>query len=106
MRAHQPGSTPIDIPETVPNPVHTPAPCARTGAGADQSAGKGARKSNRTGRFRLAAATPRAISSPISITLQRDTERRPRNSDRQFHSNVKINHRAEIVARDDQPMMF
>jgi hypothetical protein len=26
MRAHQPGSTPIDIPETVPNPVHTPAP--------------------------------------------------------------------------------
>ena len=26
MRAHQPGSTPIDIPETVPNPAHTPAP--------------------------------------------------------------------------------
>ena len=26
MRAHQPGSTPIDIPETVPNPLHTPAP--------------------------------------------------------------------------------
>src|SRR6516162_4959479 len=23
MRAHQPGSTPIDIPETVPNPAHT-----------------------------------------------------------------------------------
>ena len=29
MRAHQPGSTPIDIPETVPNPAYTPAP-ART----------------------------------------------------------------------------
>jgi hypothetical protein len=26
MRAHQPGSMPIDIPETVPNPAHTPAP--------------------------------------------------------------------------------
>ena len=26
MRAHQPGSTPIDIPETVPNPAYTPAP--------------------------------------------------------------------------------
>jgi hypothetical protein len=26
MKAHQPGSTPIDIPETVPNPAHTPAP--------------------------------------------------------------------------------
>ena len=26
MRAHQPGSIPIDIPETVPNPAHTPAP--------------------------------------------------------------------------------
>ena len=26
MRAHQPGSTPIDIPETLPNPTHTPAP--------------------------------------------------------------------------------
>ena len=26
MRAHQPGSTPIDIPESVPNPAHTPAP--------------------------------------------------------------------------------
>jgi hypothetical protein len=26
MRAHQPGSTPIDIPETVPNPAHTPTP--------------------------------------------------------------------------------
>jgi hypothetical protein len=26
MRAHQPGSTPIDIPETVPNPAHNPAP--------------------------------------------------------------------------------
>ena len=26
MRAHQPGSTPIDIPETVQNPAHTPAP--------------------------------------------------------------------------------
>ena len=26
MRAHQPGSTHIDIPETVPNPAHTPAP--------------------------------------------------------------------------------
>jgi len=26
MRAHQPGSTPIDIPATVPNPAHTPAP--------------------------------------------------------------------------------
>ena len=25
MRAHQPGSTPIDIPETVPNPAYTPA---------------------------------------------------------------------------------
>ena len=26
MRAHQPGSIPIDIPETVPNPAYTPAP--------------------------------------------------------------------------------
>ncbi len=26
MRAHQPGSTPIDIPETIPNPVYTPRP--------------------------------------------------------------------------------
>ncbi|MGA7022970.1 MAG: hypothetical protein WB036_09290 [Pseudolabrys sp.] len=26
MRAHQPGSTLIDIPETVPNPAYTPAP--------------------------------------------------------------------------------
>src|SRR6188474_1074444 len=26
MRAHQPGSTPIHIPETVPNPAYTPAP--------------------------------------------------------------------------------
>ncbi len=26
MRAHQPGSTPIDIPETVPNPAYTPRP--------------------------------------------------------------------------------
>ena len=26
MRTHQPGSTPIDIPETVPNPAYTPAP--------------------------------------------------------------------------------
>ena len=26
MRAHQPGSTPIDISETVPNPAYTPAP--------------------------------------------------------------------------------
>ena len=26
MRAHQPGSIPIDIPDTVPNPAHTPAP--------------------------------------------------------------------------------
>ncbi len=26
MKAHQPGSTPIDIPETVPNPAYTPAP--------------------------------------------------------------------------------
>jgi hypothetical protein len=26
MRAHQPGSTPVDIPETVPNPAYTPAP--------------------------------------------------------------------------------
>jgi hypothetical protein len=26
MKAHQPGSTPIDIPETVPNPAHTPTP--------------------------------------------------------------------------------
>ena len=26
MRAHQPGSTPIDIPEPVPNPAYTPAP--------------------------------------------------------------------------------
>ena len=26
MRAHQPGSTPIDIPETVPNPAYPPAP--------------------------------------------------------------------------------
>jgi hypothetical protein len=26
MRAHQPGSTPIDIPETVPNPAYTPSP--------------------------------------------------------------------------------
>ncbi len=26
MKAHQPGSAPIDIPETVPNPAHTPAP--------------------------------------------------------------------------------
>jgi hypothetical protein len=26
MRAHQPGSTPIDIPETVPNPAHAPTP--------------------------------------------------------------------------------
>jgi len=26
MRAHQPGSTHIDIPETVPNPAHTPVP--------------------------------------------------------------------------------
>ena len=26
MRAHQPGSTPIDIPETVPNPAYTPVP--------------------------------------------------------------------------------
>ena len=26
MRAHQPGSTPIDIPETVPSPAYTPAP--------------------------------------------------------------------------------
>jgi len=26
MRAHQPGATPIDIPETVPNPAYTPAP--------------------------------------------------------------------------------
>ena len=80
--------------------------CARTGAAADQSAGKGARKSNRTDPFRLAVATPRTISSPISSRLQRDTERRPRNSDRQFHSKVKINHRAATVARDDQPMMF
>ena len=52
MRAHQPGSTPIDIPETVPNPVHTPAPAPATGTGAHQSAGKGARKSNRTGVIR------------------------------------------------------
>ena len=46
MRAHQPGSTPIDIPETVPIP---PISCtrARTGATADKSAGQGARKSNR-----------------------------------------------------------
>jgi hypothetical protein len=26
MRAHQPGSTPIDIPETIPNPAYTPTP--------------------------------------------------------------------------------
>ena len=26
MRAHQPGSTPIHIPDTVPNPAYTPAP--------------------------------------------------------------------------------
>jgi hypothetical protein len=26
MRAHQPGSTPIDIPESVPNPAYTPRP--------------------------------------------------------------------------------
>lgn len=26
MRSHQPGSTPIDIPETVPNPAYTPRP--------------------------------------------------------------------------------
>jgi hypothetical protein len=26
MRAHQPGSTPIQIPETVPNPAYTPEP--------------------------------------------------------------------------------
>ena len=26
MRAHQPGSTPIHIPETVRNPAYTPAP--------------------------------------------------------------------------------
>ena len=36
MRAHQPGSTPIDIPETVPNPAYTPAPGACAGAGADR----------------------------------------------------------------------
>jgi hypothetical protein len=38
--------------------------------------------------------------------LQRDTERRPRNSDRQFHSQVKINDRVATVARNHQPMMF
>ena len=42
MRAHQPGSTPIDIPETVPTPVLYSRACACAGAGADQSAGKGA----------------------------------------------------------------
>ena len=46
MRAHQPGSTPIDIPETVRTPPILPHPRLRR-SGADQSAGKGARKSNR-----------------------------------------------------------
>ena len=30
MRAHQPGSTPIDIPETVPNPAYTSRTRTRT----------------------------------------------------------------------------
>ena len=46
-RAHQPGSTPIDIPEQCQSCPQSRTR-ARTGAGADQSAGHGARKGNRT----------------------------------------------------------
>ena len=65
MRAHQPGSTPIDIPETVP--YSRTRACA--GAGADQNAGKGARKSNRLGVIRgvfLSAVNP---AEPIKPTF-------------------------------------
>ena len=71
MRAHQPGSTPIDIPETVPNPAYTPAPpCACAGAGADQSAGKGARKSNRPGVIRGVFLSAVNTAEPIKPTFR------------------------------------
>ena len=52
MRAHQPGSTPIHIPETVPNPAYTPAPAPAPERTPTKVPGKGARKSNRLGVIR------------------------------------------------------
>src|SRR5450759_2363073 len=69
MRAHQPGSTPIDIPETVPNPAYSRAR-TRAGAGADQSAGKGARKSNRPGVIRGVFLSAVNTAEPRPFFLQ------------------------------------
>jgi hypothetical protein len=49
MRAHQPGSTPIDIPETVPNPAHTPAPAPAPERAPTKAPEKVPEKGNRPG---------------------------------------------------------
>ena len=71
MRAHQPGSTPIDIPETVPNPAYTPAPAPAPERAPTKVPEKVPEKVNRPGVIRGVFLSAVNAAEPIKPTFPR-----------------------------------
>jgi hypothetical protein len=70
MRAHQPGSTPIDIPETVPNPAYTPAPAPeRAPTKVPEKVPEKVIASESSGRFLSAVNTAEPIKPTFPLRL-------------------------------------
>ena len=70
IRAHQPGSAPIDIPETIPNPVVVPKPNTYSDRtrpqGASSYPGEGSLGSTK-GRFLSPAAIPVLVAVKVLV---------------------------------------
>jgi hypothetical protein len=63
IRAHQPGSEPIDIPETIPNPVVVPKPTPTPTEPAPKEPVRTPERVPGTARLACSAGTERAIRS-------------------------------------------